>query len=333
MKAIVYTEYGPPDVLHVSEVAKPVPKPDELLIRVRAASVNFGDMLARNFKNVPLRDFTMPLPLYLPSRLSFGYSKPRIPILGSEFAGDVEEVGAQVTRFKPGDAVYGYPGLSMGAYAEYLTIGERRAVAIKPAGISYEQAAAIPYGAIMASALLRHGNIKPGHKVLVNGASGSIGSAAVQLASHYGAEVTGVCGTPRMDYVKSLGAARVIDYTKEDFAQSGETYDLIFDILGKSSFARCKPVLNPGGRYQLVSFKMKSLAQMLWTSLVGDKKVICVLASERREDLDVVRGLVETGKFKAFVHRCFPMEQAAEAHRYAESGLKQGPVVITMAPA
>ena len=330
MKAIVYTEYGSPDVLHLSEVEKPAPKDTEILIRSQATTVNFGDMLARNFKAVSPRQFNMPFFFWLPARLAFGISKPRKHILGSEFAGEVEAVGAAVTRFKKGDQVFGYVGEGMGAYAEYRCMPEDGCVAIKPANLSYAEAAVIPYGSIMALSLLRKAKIQSGQKVLINGASGGVGSAAVQLARHFGAEVTGVCGTPRLEFVKALGADHVIDYTKEDFTQSGETYDLIFDILGKSSFSRCKRSLKPNGIQLLASFKMKQLFQMLWTSLIGDKKVICASAPGSLADLISVKELVEAGKIKAIIDRCYPLEQAAEAHRYVEQGHKQGQVVITV---
>jgi len=334
MKAIVYTEFGPPEVLQIKDVSKPAPKENEVLIRVHATPVSYGDLLARNFKNITAREFNMPLPLLLPMRMYFGFSKPKVNILGSEFAGEIEAVGKEVTRFKIGDEVLGYLGQRMGAYAEYLCMPQDGSLALKPANMSFAEAAAVPYGAIIATSLLKKGNIQPGHKVLINGASGGIGSAAVQLAKYYGAEVTGVCGTARLDYVKSLGADRVIDYTKEDFTKnggtSGPTYDLIFDILGKSSFARCKNSLKPNGIYLMASFKTKALFQMLWTKMVGSKKVICTLASEKAEDLVIVKELAEAGKFKSIIDKCFRLEQAAEAHRYAESGLKTGPVVITV---
>jgi NADPH:quinone reductase-like Zn-dependent oxidoreductase len=256
MKAIVYTEYGTPDVLGLKEITKPAPKDNEVLIRNYAASINFGDLMARNFKAISPSKFNMPLFFWLPARLALGFNKPRNHILGNEFAGEVEAVGKAVTCFKPGDQVFGYLGQSMGAYAEYLCLSENGVMAIKPANITYEEAAVLPYGAIMALSLLRKANLQPGQKVLINGASGGIGSAAVQIARHLGAEVTGVCGTPRLDFVKSLGAAMVIDYTKEDFTQNGETYDLIFDILGRSSFSRCQNSLKQNGRYLLASFNL-----------------------------------------------------------------------------
>jgi NADPH:quinone reductase-like Zn-dependent oxidoreductase len=332
MKAIVCTNYGPPDVLQLQEVAKPTAQEDEILIRVYATSVNYGDLVARNFREISPREFNMPFPLWLISKVYFGLRKPKITILGSEFAGEIEAVGKYVKSFKQGDQVFGYLGQSMGAYAQYLCMPEDGTVALKPANMTYEEAAVVPYGAIMALFLLREkGNVQPGQKVLVNGASGSMGSAAVQLAkSHFGAKVTGVCSTLRSELVKSLGADKVIDYTKEDFTQSGETYDLIFDVLGKSSWSRCKRSLTQNGRYLLASFKMRQLFQMLWTSMIGSKKVICALAPGSAEDLISVKELIEAGKLKAAIDRRFPLEQAAEAHSYVEQGLKKGHVVITL---
>lgn len=329
MKAAIYTEYGPPDVLHLQKVAKPTPKENEILVRVAATAVNYGDLVARNFKNISNAEFNMPTIFMLPARFSFGWSKPKNPILGSEFSGEVTAVGSQVTRFKPGDPVFGYRGMNMGAYAEYLCMPETGTVAIKPANLSYVEAAVIP-GAPIALNILKKVNIQAGQKVLINGASGSIGSAALQLAKAQGAHVTGVCGTPRLAFVQALGADAVIDYKKEDFTQNGETYDLILDVLGKSSFARCKNSLKPGGVYLLASFKMKAVFQMLWTSIVGDKKVICALVGDSAADLMVIKKMVEAGKIKGLVDRCFPLEQTAEAHRYVEAGQKKGSVVIIM---
>ena len=330
MKAMVYTEYGPPNVLRLKEVEKPAPKDNEILIRVYATSVNIGDIWARNFKEISPRKFTMPLPLWLPSRMYFGFTKPRINILGNEFAGQVESAGKDVKRFRKGDRVFGYRGQSMGTNAEYLCMPENGLVETKPSNMTYEEAATVSYGALTALNLLRKVNIQSGQKILVNGASGGIGSAAVQLAKYYGAEVTGVCATPRLGFVTSLGAERVIDYTKEDFTKNGETYDLIFDILGKSSFSRCKNSLKPNGRYLLASFKMTQLFQMLWTSIIGEKKVICALSSENRKDLTFIKELAEAGKIKSIIDRRFPLEQIPEAHQYVENGQKKGNVVITI---
>ncbi len=332
MKAIVYTEYGPPEVLQLKEVEKPIPKDNEVLIRVYATSVNYGDLVARNFKNVTPRQLNMPFLFWLIAKISFGLRKPNVKILGSEFAGEIAATGKDVKLFKEGDQVFGYLGQSMGAYAEYLRMPEDGVLTTKPTNMTYEEAAVVPMGAIMALYLLREkGNIQPGQKVLVNGASGGIGSAAVQIAKSFGAEVTGVCSTPRLEFVKSLGADKVIDYTQEDFTQSGETYDLIFDILGKGSFSRAKNSLTPNGRYLFASFKMKQLLQMLWTTITGSsKKVICALAPGSTEDLIAVKELIEAEKLKSIIDRRYPLEQAAEAHRYVETGQKKGNVVITL---
>ena len=286
--------------------------------------------MARNFKAVSPRQFNMPFLFWLPSKIAFGLRKPNLTILGGELAGEIEAVGKDVKRFKEGDQVFGYPGLSFGAYGEYLCMPEEGCLAIKPANMTYEEAAVVPYGAIMALNLLRKANIQPGQKVLINGASGGIGSAAVQIAKHWGAEVNGVCGTARLEFVKSLGADKVMDYTREDFTQNGETYDLVLDVLGKSSFSRVKSSLKPNGILLFASFKMKQLIQMLWTSKTGGRKVICAIAPGSVEDLHSVKELIEAGKIKAVIDRCYPMEEAAEAHRYVEQGRKQGNVAIAI---
>ena len=331
MKAVVYTIYGAPDVLHIQEVAKPTPKDNELLIRNYATSVNYGDMIARRFSLVSPSEFNMPAPFWLFARLAFGLNKPKKQILGSEFAGEIEAVGKAVTRFKVGDQVFGYSGPNMGADAEYLCVPEASEVAVKPINMSYAEAAVVPYGAITALNLLRKVEIHRGDKVLIYGASGSIGAAAVQFAKEYGAEVTGVCSTPRLAFVKSLGADKVIDYTQEDFTQNGETYDLIFDILGRGSFSQFKRSLKPEGRYLLASFKLRHLLQMLRSSLVGGgQKVICAMSPEKSGDLPYIKELIEAGKLKAVIDKQFPLEQTAEAHWYVEKGEKKGHIAITV---
>jgi NADPH:quinone reductase-like Zn-dependent oxidoreductase len=328
MKAIVYTEYGPPDVLKLTEVAKPTPKDNEILIKVHATSVKIGDIWARNFKAISPRQFSMPFPLWVLTHIAFGVNKPKINILGAELAGEVEAVGNKVTLFKKGDQVFGYRGPAFGANAEYLCMPENGLVALKPVNMTFDEAATVPYGAMTALNLLRKANIQRGQKILINGASGGIGSYAVQLAKHYGAEVTGVCGTPRVALVKALGASHVIDYTKEDFTQNGKTYDVIFDVLGKSSFSRCQNSLTENGIYLLASFKMPQLWQMLTTSMRGGKKVICALSSETPADLLHIKELVEAGEIKTIVDKRFPLEQTADAHRYMEAGQRVGNVVI-----
>jgi NADPH:quinone reductase-like Zn-dependent oxidoreductase len=330
MKAIVYTKYGPPEVLQLKEKAKPVPRDNEVLVKIHATPISFGDLLVRNFNTISPRKFHMPFLFWLMGKMYFGFRKPKIAILGSEFSGEVESVGKDVTRFSKDDPVFGYRGPRMGAYAEYLCMPENGVLALKPTNMAHEEAAAIPYGAIMALNVLRKVDLRPGQSVLVNGASGGIGPFVVQLAKYYGAEVTGVCGTPRLEYVKSLGADRVIDYTREDFMDSGETYDFVVDILGKRPFSRVKRTLKPNGRCLLVSFKMKQFLQMLWTSLFGSKKVICALSTEKAEDLVIIKELIEAGKIKTVIDKRYPLAQAAEAHRYVEQGHKKGSVVITV---
>ncbi len=331
MKAVTFTQYGPPDVLKLTEVATPVPKAHEILIKIHATTVNVGDLWTRNFKAIAPRQFSMPLPMWFAARLIFGFNKPKINILGAEFAGEVTVVGDKVTRFKPGDQLFGYRGPAFGANAEYLAMPETGLVALKPANITFAEAATVPYGAMTALNLLRKVHLQPGQKILINGASGGIGSYAVQLAKQYGAEVTGVCSTPRLALVKTLGADHVIDYTQEDFTQNGEKYDVVFDILGRSSFARVKNSLTANGRYLLASFKTPQLWQMLMTAMTDGPKVICALSTESLADLTHIKAMVEAGQLKAVIDRCFPLAQIAEAHRYVEAGEKKGSVVITVA--
>ena len=330
MRAIVLTEYGPPGVLQLRQVEQPVPRDHEVLIKIHATPVNFGDLTARNFKAIPLSKFTMPAPLWVLSRLYFGWSKPKISILGSEFSGIVHKVGKNVSRYKKGDAVFGYLGQRMGANADYICMPEKASLALKPATMTDEQAATLPYGSLMALNLLKKVTIKAGEKVLINGASGGIGAMAVQLAKHSGAHVTGVCGSQRMEMVRSLGADRVIDYSKEDFTTTGETFDVIVDILGKGSFSHAKRALSENGRYLYVSFKTKQLVQMLRTSMSRGRKVICALASENPQDLALIKELAETGKIKTVIDKIFSLEQAADAHRYAEQGQKTGHIVLRL---
>ncbi|MFS1512999.1 NAD(P)-dependent alcohol dehydrogenase [Chengkuizengella sp. SCS-71B] len=325
MKAIVYEKYGPPEVLQLGEVEKPIPKDNEVLIRIYATTVTAEDPKQRGFTFPPL--------FWLPTGILFGFRKPKKKILGFELAGEVESLGKSVKRFKKGDQVFGYTGLSFGAYAEYKCMPESGLIALKPANITYEEAASAPNGALSALVYLRNkGKIQNGEKVLIYGASGSVGTFAVQLAKYFGAEVTGVCSTANLELVKSLGADKVIDYTKEDFTLSGETYDIIFDTVGKSSFSQSKSSLNQNGRYLLTHFGLTNIFQMLWTSMIGNKKVIGTAAnfSWKLEDLNLLKDLYESGKIKSVIDRHYPLEETVEAHKYVEKGHKRGNVVLTL---
>jgi NADPH:quinone reductase-like Zn-dependent oxidoreductase len=321
MKAIVFEKYGPPEVLQRAEVEKPIPKDNEVLIRIHATTVTPADGLMRSGESVI-------------GRIILGLRKPRrkFRILGTEFAGEIESVGKDVRRFRQGDQVYGFRGFGTGAYAEYKCMPEKGSLAIKPANLTYEEATAVVDGASTALFFLRDkGNIQSGQKVLIIGASGCIGSFAVQLARHFGAEVTGVCSTTNVELVKSLGADRVIDYTQEDFTKNDETYDIIFDTAGKSSFSRCKSSLKKNGRYLLTTGNMlANYILTLWTSMVGSKRFVFGLSIEKSEALIFLKELIEAGKIKPVIDRCYSLEQITEAHRYVETGHKKGNVVITV---
>jgi NADPH:quinone reductase-like Zn-dependent oxidoreductase len=319
MKAIVYTKFGSPDVLKLKEVAKPAPKDNEVLIRIVATTVAVEDpgIRARPGLN--------------------GFLKPKKSILGFYLAGEVEAVGKDVKRFKKGDQVYGNTGLGLlGTYAEYICMPEDGALAMKPTNITYEQAAALPNGALTALPFLRDkGNIQSGQKVLINGASGAVGTMAVQLAKYFGADVTGVCSTTNLEMVKSLGADKVIDYTKDDFTKNGQAYDIIFDTVGKSPFSRCKGSLTENGIYLTTVPSPVTMLQMLWTSMTGGRKVRIAAtglrpSNEKTKELVFLNGLIETGKIKAVIDRSYPLEQIAEAHKYVEAGHKKGNVVIAI---
>jgi NADPH:quinone reductase-like Zn-dependent oxidoreductase len=324
VKAIVHTKYGPPDELQLKEVEKPVPKDNEVLIKIHATTVTTSDCNIRNLTFVPKL-------FLLPMRMQFGFLKPKNNILGFDLAGDVEAVGKDVTRFKKGDQIFGTTEPAYGAHAEYICLPEDGVLTNKPANMTYEEAATIPVIANTALHFIRDlGNIQTGQKVLINGASGGIGTFAVQLAKYYGAEVTGVCSTTNLEMVKSLGADQVIDYTKEDFTKTGQTYDVIFDAVGKSSFSRCKNSLKKNGIYLVTLPKLAVLLQMLWTPIIGSKKVKMEGAPAKVENLLFLKELVEAGQLKTVIDRRYPLEQTAEAFRYVEKGHKKGNVVITV---
>lgn len=328
MKAIVYEEYGAPEVLRIKEIATPAVGDEDVLIRVHATSVNFGDRLARNFRAVTPSSFNMIGLFWLMAKIYFGWTKPKRPVLGSEFSGVVESVGSKVSAYKPGDEVFGYLGQKMGAYAEYIRVRENDCFVQKPAGLSHDEAATLPYGAIMAWHLLRKAGVGRGQRVLINGASGGIGSAAVQIAKYLGAEVTGVCGTPRLDFVRSLGADEVIDYTEEDFTKRDATWDVIVDVRGRIPFSAAAAKLNEYGTLLSVSFKMRHLLQMLRTSFGSKRRMLCVLAPEGVQSLRAVCELIEKGVLRAPVIDRFAFDDAAAAHRLMEEGRNAGSVVV-----
>ena len=322
MKAIVYERYGPPDVLELKEVEKPTPKDNEVLIKTYATTVTSGDWRTRSLD--------MPAGFGLISRLVFGVWRPRQPILGAELAGKVESVGKGVSKFKVGDQVFAFSGGGMGCHAEYKCMPEDGAVALKPANLTYDEAAAISFGGTTALHFFKRGELQSGEKVLVNGASGGVGTAAVQLAKHFGADVTGVCSTANVDLVRSMGANQVIDYTKEDFTENDETYDIIIDTAGTAPFSRSKGLLRESGRLLLVLGSLPDMLRIPWMSMTSSKKNIAGPASGCAEDLRFLAGLAEAGEFKPVIDRRYPFEQIADAHSYVDTGHKKGNVIITL---
>lgn len=322
MKAVVGRRYGGPEVLAVEDVARPALGANEVLVRIGATSVTSGDARLRGFKSAGV--------FWIPLRLMFGILRPRNPVPGMEFSGQVEAVGDGVSSFRAGDAVFGMT--TGGANAEYVAVRADGAIAARPAGLADEVAAAIPFGAMSALAFLRDiVRLKPGEKILIYGASGAVGVAAVQLAKHFGAEVTGVCSTGNLNLVRSLGADHVIDYTTTDFTKGNRVYDVILDTVGGTSFARAKRVLAPNGRHVFVNFKLLQLFQMFWTSLRRGKRVICgYSAGTSQLDLNLIKDLVGTRVLKPVIDRTYRLEQIAEAHRYVDSGRKRGSVILSL---
>ncbi len=318
MKTIVYNTYGTPDVLHLTQVETPTPKDNEVLIKIHATTVTAADCMMLEGR-----------PMW--GRIILGFQKPRRKTLGLEFAGDIEAVGKEVTQFRVGNKVYGFTGFRAGAHAEYTCMHENGSLGIMPTNLTYEQAAASVDGATTALYFLRDkANIQSGQNVLINGASGSIGTFAVQLAKYFGTKVTGVCSTKNVELVKSLGADQVIDYTQADFTQNSQTYDIIFDTVGKSSFSKCRGSLTKHGCY-LPTVGLINNVLHVWTSLRGGKKVISGMSIQKNESLRFLKELIEAGTIKTVVERHYPLEQIAEAFRYVQKGHKQGNVVITVA--
>jgi len=326
MKAIVCTDYGPPDVLQLRDVVKPVPKDNEVLVRIRATTVSAADC--------ELRRFDFPPWIWVPIRLSFGIRRPRQPVLGQELAGDIESVGKDVRSLRKGDRVFAATGIGLGAHAEYICLRENPqtgAIATMPANLSYEEAAAVPYGGGEASQFLRKGNVRSGQRVLVNGAGGSFGTFAVQLAKGLGAHVTAVDSAPKLEMLRTIGADRVIDYSQEDFTDSSETYDVIFDVVRNTPSGRMVRLLTENGCLLMANPGFSQIVRARWASRGSKKRVWFAASSGTSEDLAHLRGLVEAGRLHPVIDRRFPLEQMVEAHRYAETGQKLGNVVVVVA--
>jgi NADPH:quinone reductase-like Zn-dependent oxidoreductase len=317
MKAVVCDRYGPPDVLGLRDIPRPVPKPDEVRIKIHATTVNRSDC--------GYRQGTPPF-----ARLFTGLIRPRHKILGSELAGEVEAVGSAVTEFKVGDQVFGMNAWKFGAHAQFLCMRESAPLASMPAGLSFPEAAAVCDGVILALTCLRPADVRKGRSILIYGASGSIGTAAVQLSRYFGADITAVCNTKNLETVRSLGAGQVIDYTQEDFTQNGQTYDVIYDAVGKHSFRRCQGSLNQGGIY-LATDQVRNIALALWTSRIGDKKVVFPIPPRyTKQDVLFLKQLIEAGQYRAVIDRYYPLEDVIEATRYVETEQKTGNVVLTV---
>ena len=323
MKAIVYTEYGSPDVLQLKEVEKPTPKDDEVLIKVLAAEVTKTDCELRSF-NFPVKWFWLPL------RVAMGLITPKKQVLGGYFAGEVKSVGKDVSKFKKGDQIFGTTKLRMGAYGEYVCLPASYTIVPKPYNMTFEEAAAVPLGGLNALHFLRKANIQQGEKVLVNGAGGSIGTFGVQIAKAMGAEVTAVDSTIKEEMLRRIGADHFFDYTKEDFTKNGQTYDVILDMVARSSYSKCVKALNPKGRYLMANPRISDMLRSVLTSKFTDKTAIFVFAGENEEELLALKEMIEEGKIKSTVDKVYPLEQAAEAHRRVETEQRLGTIVISV---
>jgi len=326
MKAVIWTNYGPPDVLQLKEVEKPTPKDNEVLIKIHATTVETGDC--------ELRQYKMHNKIVYPMRLYFGLFKPtRVKILGQQLAGEIESVGKDVAEFKQGDLVFA-PVMSFGTYAEYICLSSKQAMAIKPANMSDEEAAAVSVGGLNALHFLKKANIQPAQKILIYGTSGTIGTYAVQLAKNFGAQVTGVCSPSKTELVKSLGADVIIDYTKDDFVKNGHfdgsPYDIIFDTIGKGPFTASLNSLKSNGIYLLANPTVSQMLRGLWHSITTSKKVMFEFAGYKTEDLKYLKELIEAGKLKTVIDRSYPLEKIVDAHRYVEQGHKKGNVIVTV---
>lgn len=322
MKAVFYEKYGSPEVLELREIPKPVPKENELLVRVQAATVSSVDWRARSL--------AMPPGFGLFARPAFGFTGPRQPILGTELSGDVESVGRQVSTYREGDKVFAFPGVHMGCHAEYRCVPADSAVALKPARLTHAQASALSFGGATVLDFFRRAALRSGERVLVNGGSGTVGTAALQLAKHFGANVTAVCSAANADLLSSIGADSVIDYAREDFVYSGETYDVIVDTVGNAPFSRSGRSLSKGGRLLVIVGSLAGLLKAPWVGLLSDKKVIAGPATERPEYIQDLYELAESGRFTPVIDRVFPFEQVRAAHQYVDQGHKNGSVVLSM---
>ena len=322
MKAAICTRYGPPEVLQLREVEKPSPKDGEVLIKIHATTVTAGDGEVRSFK--------MPVLFWLPIRLYMGLLKPRINILGQELAGVIKATGKDVTRFKIGEKIFAQTDMNLGAHAEYICLSQNQSIAKMPPNISFEDAASLPVGGLNALHFLKKANIQSGQHLLIKGAGGSIGIIAVQLAKHWGAEVTAVDSTKKLDTLISIGADHVIDYTKEDFTQNGKSYDIIFDVAGKVSYSKSIKSLNPGGYFLIANPRLHLMIQGMLTSKLTNKFVYTGVAKESPEDLNFISGLVKDSKIKTIIDKRYPLEEIVEAHRYVDSGHKIGSVIINL---